>query len=160
MPYGAPGQCQTNTCSISEGPSQFCSPSKFTVAPTAIDWNCVATNSIWSKRKHVNITIQESSLFTNAFLHWREWALPWQTVFLIKQHFVRVCGKVNRHSWVCGSENPRDVTEYERDSPKVNVWCLLMRNKVICPFLKNLQWLVTLFWPWQRTMLYSMPLWE
>jgi CRISPR/Cas system-associated exonuclease Cas4 (RecB family) len=37
----------------------------------------------------------------------------------------------NRHnSRVLGSEIPHDVTEHERGSPKVNMWCTLMKNKV------------------------------
>jgi hypothetical protein len=40
-------------------------------------------------------------------------------------------GTVNRHNCVWGSENPYDVTEHERDSPKVEVWCALMKNKII-----------------------------
>jgi hypothetical protein len=44
-------------------------------------------------------------------------------------------GKVNRHNVrIWGLENPRVVFENERDSPKVNVWCALMHNKVIGPF--------------------------
>jgi len=46
-----------------------------------------------------------------------------------------VCGTVNRHnchSW--GSESPHDVTEHKHDPLKVNVWCTLMRHKVISPF--------------------------
>jgi hypothetical protein len=34
---------------------------------------------------------------------------------------------------IWGSENPRVVLEKERNSPKVNVWCALMHNKVIGP---------------------------
>jgi hypothetical protein len=33
-----------------------------------------------------------------------------------------------------GSENPHEVTEHEHNSLKVNVWCALMKNKVIGPF--------------------------
>lgn len=44
-------------------------------------------------------------------------------------------GKVNRHNvHIWGLENPRVVLENEGDSPKVNVWCALMHNKVIGPF--------------------------
>lgn len=44
-------------------------------------------------------------------------------------------GKVNRHN-VCiwGTENPRETTQYERDSPKVNVFCAISANKVFGPF--------------------------
>lgn len=46
-----------------------------------------------------------------------------------------VCGKVNRHNCrIWGSENPRVVIEHERDSPKVNVWCGLMHDRIIGPF--------------------------
>ncbi|PSN52953.1 hypothetical protein C0J52_03615 [Blattella germanica] len=47
-----------------------------------------------------------------------------------------VCGNINRHNcrnW--GSENLLEVREVERDSPKQNVWCALMKNKVIRLFL-------------------------
>jgi hypothetical protein len=46
-----------------------------------------------------------------------------------------VCGKVNRHAcrfW--GSENPHQVIEYERDTPKLNVWLGVHKHSVIGPF--------------------------
>jgi hypothetical protein len=47
-----------------------------------------------------------------------------------------VCGRVKRHNCrVWGYENPHDVTEHGHSSPKVNVWCALMKNKVVRPFL-------------------------
>jgi hypothetical protein len=40
--------------------------------------------------------------------------------------------EVNRHNnHIQGSENPHNVTEYEHDSLKVNVWYALMKNKDI-----------------------------
>lgn len=46
-----------------------------------------------------------------------------------------VCGKVNRHNCrVWGTENPHLVVEYQRDTPKVNVWCCLLKTGVIGPF--------------------------
>lgn len=46
-----------------------------------------------------------------------------------------VSGLVNRHNVrIWGSENPHVTRELTRDSPKVNVWCGLMHNKVIGPF--------------------------
>jgi hypothetical protein len=46
-----------------------------------------------------------------------------------------VCGVVNRHNCrIWGSESPHAVREYERDSPKLNVWCALPRHEVIGPF--------------------------
>ncbi|GBL80159.1 hypothetical protein AVEN_29144-1 [Araneus ventricosus] len=46
-----------------------------------------------------------------------------------------VSGMVNRHNVrIWGSENPHVSAHLQRDSPKVNVWCGLMHNKVIGPF--------------------------
>ena len=52
-----------------------------------------------------------------------------------------VSGKLNKHNArIRGTENPhitREIEctrEIERDSPKVNVWCELLYNKVIGPF--------------------------
>ncbi|GBM47326.1 hypothetical protein AVEN_7772-1 [Araneus ventricosus] len=46
-----------------------------------------------------------------------------------------VNGMVNRHNvLIWGSENPHVSAQLQRDSPKVNVWCSLMHNKVIGPF--------------------------
>ena len=44
-------------------------------------------------------------------------------------------GKVNRHN-VCiwGEENPRATIEHERDSPKVSVFCAILKNYVYGPF--------------------------
>ncbi|GBM74191.1 hypothetical protein AVEN_104814-1 [Araneus ventricosus] len=42
---------------------------------------------------------------------------------------------VNRHNVrIWGSENPHVSAQLQRDSPKVNVWCGLMHNKLIGPF--------------------------
>jgi hypothetical protein len=46
-----------------------------------------------------------------------------------------VCGNVNRHNCrVWGSGSPYQVTEYERDTPKLNVWLGLHHHCVIGPF--------------------------
>jgi hypothetical protein len=46
-----------------------------------------------------------------------------------------VCGTANRHNCrVLGSENPHEVTEQKRDSPKVNVWCAVVKNNIISIF--------------------------
>lgn len=46
-----------------------------------------------------------------------------------------VSGKVNRHNVrIWGSENPHFSMEMVRDSPKVNVWCGLLHDRVIGPF--------------------------
>ena len=47
-----------------------------------------------------------------------------------------VSGKVNKHNIrIWGSQNPCKVLERERDSPKINVWCGLMHNQIIGPFI-------------------------
>ena len=46
-----------------------------------------------------------------------------------------VSGVVNRHNVrIWGTDNPREYLEEEANSPKVNVWCGLLHNKVIGPF--------------------------
>ncbi|GBM38955.1 hypothetical protein AVEN_271064-1 [Araneus ventricosus] len=46
-----------------------------------------------------------------------------------------VSGMVNRHNVrIWSKENPHVSAQLQRDSPKVNVWCDLMHNKVIEPF--------------------------
>ena len=46
-----------------------------------------------------------------------------------------VSGLLNRHNLrIWGSENPHDTCELERDSPKLNVWCGIMHDKIIGPF--------------------------
>ncbi|GFY59173.1 DUF4817 domain-containing protein [Trichonephila inaurata madagascariensis] len=45
------------------------------------------------------------------------------------------CGKVNKHNCrIWGNENPHQLCEYERDTPKVNVWLGLDTNDIIGPF--------------------------
>ena len=47
-----------------------------------------------------------------------------------------VSGKVNKHNIrIWGLQNPCEVLERERDSPKINVWCGLMHNQIIDPFI-------------------------
>ena len=46
-----------------------------------------------------------------------------------------VCGKVNRHNVrIWGTENPHAAMEHVRDSPKVNVFCVISSCKVYRPF--------------------------
>ena len=46
-----------------------------------------------------------------------------------------VSGKITKQNIrIWGSENPHVTRELERDSPKVNVWCGILRNQVIGPF--------------------------
>ncbi|PSN47408.1 hypothetical protein C0J52_19199 [Blattella germanica] len=45
-------------------------------------------------------------------------------------------GRVNRHNCrIWGTQNPRNFVEYERDSPKVNVFCAVSSRKLYGPFL-------------------------
>lgn len=44
-------------------------------------------------------------------------------------------GRVNKHNCrIWGDENPRAFNEFERDSPKVNVWCGVSKTKIYGPF--------------------------
>jgi hypothetical protein len=44
-------------------------------------------------------------------------------------------GVVNRHNCrIWGSENPHALMEHVRDSPKVNVWCGIMSDRISGPF--------------------------
>ena len=46
-----------------------------------------------------------------------------------------VSGKLKKHNIrIWGLEHPHEIRELERDSPKVNVWCKIMCNRVIGPF--------------------------
>ena len=46
-----------------------------------------------------------------------------------------VSGKLNKHNVrIWRSENPHASRELQRDSPKVNVWCGIMCNRIIGPF--------------------------
>ena len=62
--------------------------------------------------------------------------------------FKRVCfsdeatfhasGKLNKQNVrIWGSEDPHASRELQRDSPKVNVWCGIMCNRIIGPFFFN-----------------------
>ena len=46
-----------------------------------------------------------------------------------------VSGKLNKQNVrIWGSENPHATRELQRDTPKVNVWCGIMCNRIIGPF--------------------------
>ena len=46
-----------------------------------------------------------------------------------------ISGRVNRHNCrIWGDENPCELYEHERDSPKVSVWCGLAANQIYGPF--------------------------
>lgn len=45
------------------------------------------------------------------------------------------CGKINRHNCrIWANEKPTEFTEWERDSPKVNVWLGMTKSKIYGPF--------------------------
>ena len=49
-----------------------------------------------------------------------------------------VSGKLNKHNVrIWRSEDPHASRELQRDSPKVNVWCGIMCNRIIGPFFFN-----------------------
>ena len=47
-------------------------------------------------------------------------------------HVSGLLKRQNLRIW--GSENPHDTCELKRDSPKIDVWCGLMHDKIIGPF--------------------------
>ena len=58
-----------------------------------------------------------------------------RTVPFSDESTFHVCGKFNRHNCrIWGSENPHQVTECERDTPKHHVWLGLHKHGVIGPF--------------------------
>lgn len=47
-------------------------------------------------------------------------------------------GRVNKHNCrIWADENPRAFSEFERDSPKVTVWCGISATKIYGPFLSE-----------------------
>lgn len=58
------------------------------------------------------------------------------TVIFTDESTFHVNGTVNRHNCrIWGSEKPCEIVQYQRDSPKVNVWCGLMHDRVVGPFI-------------------------
>lgn len=53
-------------------------------------------------------------------------------------------GRVNKHNCrIWGDENPRAYNEFERDSPKLNVWCAVSKSEIYGPFFfsrSNSEW--------------------
>jgi len=46
-----------------------------------------------------------------------------------------ISGKVNRHNVrIWGTENPLEIVQHERASPKINVFCAMSTRKVYGPF--------------------------
>jgi hypothetical protein len=54
------------------------------------------------------------------------------TIIFSDESMFHVSGKVNTHNW--GSENPLVSLEHVRDSPKVNVFCTLSKERMYYPF--------------------------
>jgi hypothetical protein len=53
------------------------------------------------------------------------------TVCFSDEATFHLCGKVNKHNCcIWGYENP----QYERDTPKLNVWCGLITDRIVGPF--------------------------
>ncbi|KFM73428.1 hypothetical protein X975_25985, partial [Stegodyphus mimosarum] len=50
-------------------------------------------------------------------------------------HLSDIVNRRNVRIW--GSQNPHEYREAQRDSPKVNVWCGLMHDRVIGPFTEK-----------------------
>ena len=49
-----------------------------------------------------------------------------------------VSGLINRHnSGIWGSQNPHETYEFERDFPKLIVWCGIMHDKIIGLFFSE-----------------------
>ena len=62
---------------------------------------------------------------------------PWflKCVCFSDESTFHVSGLLNRHNLrIRGSENSHDTCELERDSPKLNVWCGIIHDKIIGPF--------------------------
>ncbi|GBO08858.1 hypothetical protein AVEN_189419-1 [Araneus ventricosus] len=58
-----------------------------------------------------------------------------QRIIFTDEATFHVSGHANKHTTrIWGSENPHFIIETVRDSPKVNVWCGLMADRVIGPF--------------------------
>jgi hypothetical protein len=59
----------------------------------------------------------------------------WKVLVFSDEATFHINGFVNRHNTIFwGSENPREIQEHERDSPKVNVWCAVTATGVIGPY--------------------------
>ncbi|GBM39932.1 hypothetical protein AVEN_250250-1 [Araneus ventricosus] len=59
-----------------------------------------------------------------------------QLIIFTDEATFRVSGHVNKHNTrIWGSENPHFIIETVHDSPKVNVWCGLISDRVIGPFI-------------------------
>ena len=49
---------------------------------------------------------------------------------------LNICGMVNRHNYrIWGNERPDDTFEWQRDTPKFNVWVGITKQTVYGPFM-------------------------
>lgn len=54
---------------------------------------------------------------------------------IVSYRIVSLVSEVNKHNCrIWGLENSRVVIEHQRDSPKLNVWCGIMRDRIIGPY--------------------------
>ena len=59
-----------------------------------------------------------------------------QHVLFSDEASFHTCGHVNRHNcWIWADEQPNALQEWERDSPKVNVWMGNTKSKVCGPYM-------------------------
>lgn len=57
------------------------------------------------------------------------------TILFSDEACFHISGTVNRHNiLIWWSENPHEYREMARDSPKVNVWCALIHDRIIGSF--------------------------
>ena len=78
------------------------------------------------RRKEFAVTIAGQVKYRPRFLK--------RVCFSDKSTF-HVSGLLNRHNLrIWNLENPHDTCELERDFPKLNVWCGIMRDKIVGPF--------------------------
>ena len=57
-------------------------------------------------------------------------------IFFSDEATFHICGMVNHHSCrIWGSERPDDTFEWQRDSPKVNVWVRITKQTVYGPLM-------------------------
>ena len=109
--------------------SQYCAQCCAQKAPSSSIQNPI-TQKIKHDDKHKRLTFAASVLDkideNNSYF---------DHICFSDESIFQISEKVNRlNCRIWGSENPSVVFQHECDSPKVNVWCGLMKNRVIGPF--------------------------
>jgi Helix-turn-helix domain (DUF4817) len=60
---------------------------------------------------------------------------PHTNLIMSDEATFHLSGRVNKHNCrIWGDENPRAYNEFERDAPKINVWCGVSKTKIYGPF--------------------------